>query len=392
MTASSTFEGPTGVEAEQFEVAEVEAIPIAYPEPNDHHRTRFVCLTKVTTRDGVSGWGEAATHFEEAAVPVARLIDALGPVVVGQNALENISIWRALREKTWWYGTGVGFAAFAISAIDTALWDLKGKLLNTSVLDLLGGPSKDALPAMGSSHGTKADVGEMADEIAGWLETGLQGIKVGFGKLGDANLGFEQKRDVAFVRAVREAIGEKKLIMIDLGVRNHWDVQTAIERAQAFEEYGVYWLEEPLGHDDPEGYETLRAATRIRMAYGEREWNVAGVDKLVRTGTVDVVGLDPGRLEGLTGFARACDVCETARCQANAHAWSTAISTASSNTLSWYAPACHQVEVQPVYGPMQTDLVAQPIQHQQGWMPKPSGAGLGIEVQEDVVARFRIDR
>jgi len=392
MTVSSADEKVEETASERQVVASVEAIPVSYPEPNDHNRHRSVCLVKVTSGDGEVGWGEAATHFDDATLPVAQLVDALGPLVVGMNPLENLTIWRAMKDRTWWYGTGVGFASFAISAIDTALWDLKGRILNTSVLDLLGGPAKDRLPAMASSHATLADIDEMADEIAQWLASGAHGIKVGFGKLGDANLGFEHDRDVAFVRAVRKAIGPEKKIMIDLGVRIRWDVQTAIKRARAFEEFDVYWLEEPLGHDDPGGYATLRAATNIRMAYGEREWNVPGVDKLVRTGTVDVVGIDPGRLEGMTGFAKACDVCETGRCQANAHAWSTAISTASSNTLSWYAPACRQVEVQPMYGPMQTDLVEQAIAHQGGWMPKPTGRGLGIEVREDVVNRFRFDR
>ncbi len=372
-------------------VTTVEAIPVAYPEPNDHNRTRYVCLVKITSSEGHVGWGEAATHFAEAAIPTAKLIEALAPHVVGRDPLQNLSIWRTLREKTWWYGTGAGFALFAISAIDTALWDLKGRILDVSVLDLLGGPAKEQLPAIASSHATDADIARMAEEIAGWLDTGLHGIKVGFGKLGDANLGFEHDRDVAFVRAVREAIGPVKKIMIDLGVRTTWDVQTAITRARAFEEYSVYWLEEPLGHDDPQGYATLRAATEIRIAYGEREWNVAGVDRLVRTGTVDVVGLDPGRLEGVTGFAKACDICETAHCQGNAHAWSTAISTASSAALSWATTACRQVEVQPMYGPMQIELVDHPVQHEGGWMPKPTGAGLGIEVQDDVVARFRMD-
>jgi len=378
--------------ASRTRIASVEAIPVAYPEPNDHNRTRTVCLVKLTSETGHVGWGEAATHFEEATLPVAKLIDAFAPLVVGQDPIQNLSIWRELKRRSWWYGTGAGFASFAISAIDTALWDLKGRILDVNVLDLLGGPAKERLPAIASSHGTLASIEDMAEEIAGWLAGGLNGIKIGFGKLGDANLGFELDRDIAFVRAVREAIGPEKKIMIDAGVRNVWDVQAAIRRARAFEAFGVHWLEEPLGHDDPEGYATLRAATEIRIAYGEREWNVAGVERLLRTGTVDVVGLDPGRLEGMTGFAKACDAIETARRQANAHAWSTAISTASSTTLSWYAPVCWQVEVQPNYGPMQTDLVDRPIRHEGGWMPLPTGPGLGIKVQDDVVEHFRMDR
>ena len=87
-----------------------------------------------------------------------------------------------LQEHSWWYGTGVGLASIAISGIDIALWDLKGKMLGVSVLDLLGGPVHDQLPAIASLHGTKVTIEEMAEEIAAHTATGLHGAKVGFGK------------------------------------------------------------------------------------------------------------------------------------------------------------------------------------------------------------------
>ena len=105
-----------------------------------------------------------------------------------------------------------------------------------------------------------------------WLATGLTGVKVGFGKLGDANLGFEHDRDVAWMKAVREALGPSKRIMIDCGVRNKWTVPEAVARVRAFEEYDLDWIEEPLGAEDPHGYAQLRQATQTLIAYGEREY------------------------------------------------------------------------------------------------------------------------
>jgi L-alanine-DL-glutamate epimerase-like enolase superfamily enzyme len=374
-------------------IRSVDAFPVAYPEPNDHGRTRAVCLVRVSDADGRTGWGEGTTYWPEAAIATAVLLEALSGALVGGDPVEHARLMAGARERCWWYGTdGAGIAGFALSALDVALWDLKGKRLGRSVLDLLGGPAKPELPAIASSHATHAEIPRMAEEIAGWLATGLRGVKVGFGKLGDANLGFEHDRDVAFVRAVREAIGADRRLMVDVGVRNDWSAADAIRRVRAFQEYGLDWIEEPLGHDDPEGYRQLRQAVSARIAYGEREWSPKGVARILATGTVDVVGLDPGRVGGITGFARACDLIALARREANAHAWSTAIDTAASLALSWASPVCRQLEEQPFKGPMQDDLVGGAIVHDGGTMPLPRGTGLGIEVDERVVERFRIAR
>jgi L-alanine-DL-glutamate epimerase-like enolase superfamily enzyme len=374
-------------------IESVEAFPVSYPEPNDHDRHRAVCLVRVRDRDGRVGWGEGTTYWPEAAVACSVLADALAPSLIGSDPRRNETVMARLREQAWWYGTGgVGIAGFALSALDVALWDLKGHVLGERVVDLLGGPAKERLPAIASSHATEAEIPAMAEEIAGWLESGLTGVKVGFGKLGDANLGFDHRRDVEFVRQVREAIGPDKRLMIDLGVRNRWSVAEAVRRVRAFEEHGIDWIEEPLGHDDPSGYRQLRRATATPIAYGEREWSASGVARLLDTGTIDVVGLDPGRIGGVTGFARACDLIEVARRQGNAHAWSTAVDAAASLAISWAKPVCHQLEEQPFKGPMQSDLIGGPIIHRDGYMPEPQGPGLGITVDEAVVERFRIPR
>ena len=374
-------------------IESIEAFPVSYPEPNDHDRHRAVCLVRVRDRDGRVGWGEGTTYWPEAAVACAVLVDALAPSLVGGDPRRNAALIAELREQTWWYGTdGVGIAGFALSALDVALWDLKGHVLGERVVDLLGGPAKERLPGIASSHATQAEIPALVEEIVGWLESGLTGVKVGFGKLGDAQLGFEHGRDVEFVRQLREAIGPDKRIMIDLGVRNHWSVADAVRRVRAFEQFAIDWIEEPLGHDDPDGYLQLRRATATPIAYGEREWSPRGVARLLDSGTIDVVGLDPGRIGGITGFARACDLIDVARRQGNAHAWSTAVDTAASLAISWAKPVCHQLEQQPFSGPLQDDLIGGAIVHEGGFVPEPRGAGLGISVDESIVGRFQIPR
>ena len=135
-----------------MKIASVEPIPVAYPEPNDFNATRYLCLVKITTDEGVVGWGESITQFPEANPAVAALIAGMTEVLIGRDPVHTEKIWLDLKNRAWWYGYRGGLASYAISAVDIALWDIKGKILGNSVLDLLGGPVHDRLPAIASSH------------------------------------------------------------------------------------------------------------------------------------------------------------------------------------------------------------------------------------------------
>ena len=373
-----------------MKIAKIEPIPVAYPEPNDFNATRYLCLVKVTTDDGIVGWGECITQFPEANPAVAAIIEGMAEVIIGIDPMHIEAIWHSMKDRAWWYGYGGGIASYAIAAIDIALWDIKGKALGVSVLELLGGPVHDRLPAIASSHAHYESIPAMAEEAQEWLSTGLQGMKVGFGKRGDARLGYEHDRDVEYVRSMRDAIGPDKMLMIDCGIAVVWDVSTAIRRVQAFDDYDLTWIEEPLGAWDPEGYANLRAKTTTLIAYGEKEWTLEGFERVLATGTCDVMGVDPGRGEGITGFKKVTDRVQAYRRQANAHAWSSAIVSAASLAVSFSAPACKLFEFKPLRNPMQHELVPEPIEHVDGWVYPPLGRpGLGIDVQEDVVDRYR---
>ena len=283
-------------------IATVEAIPVSYPEPNDFDALRHLCLVKVTTKDGVVGWGESITMWTESTFAVKALVEGMADLVVGRGSLDNIAIWHSLHDRAWWYGYGGGLASFAMAAIDIALWDIKGKLLGVPVVQLLGGAVHEKLPTVASCHAHFADIGRMVEEAQEWVAPGLHGVKVGFGKRGDAHLGYEHDRDVEYMRRMREGLGPDQLIMIDCGWKTTWDVMTATRRIAAFEEWDLHWIEEPLGAWDPPGYADLRTRTTTLIAYGEKEWDLAGYERVLATGTVDVVGVDPGRAQGITGF------------------------------------------------------------------------------------------
>lgn len=133
------------------------------------------------------------------------------------------------------------------------------------------------------------------------------------------------------------------------------------------------------------------AKTSTLIAYGEREWNVRGLQRVLQSGTCDVCGIDPGRAEGITGFVQACRIAAAAGRQTNAHSWSGAPILAASLALSWAMPTCRQLELKPLRNPMQHDIALVP-EPADGLWPLPDRPGLGIEIDEAALRRFALDR
>ncbi|RZP25452.1 MAG: mandelate racemase/muconate lactonizing enzyme family protein [Candidatus Actinomarinales bacterium] len=370
-------------------ILKVEAIPVSYEEPNDYNSERHLCLVRIEDSSGHVGWGEAVTMWKEATIATANVIKGMEELLLNRDAESNGVIIDDLIDHIWWYGYKGGIAGFAISAIDIALWDLKGKNLDKNVLDLIGGKVQDKLPVIASGHAHQESIDDLAEEAATWVTNGIHGMKIGFGKKGDSHLGFDHDRDVEYVKKVRKSIGSEKLFMIDLGWIIKWDIDTAIQRAKSFEEYEIDWLEEPLGDWNPDGYKKLKNSTDIRMAYGEKEWDMRGYNQILETETVDVVGFDPGRSQGITGFVKLLKKIEELNLQANAHAWSSSIVTAASLAVSFSSKACKLFEFKPLPNPMQNELISEPIVHSEGWVYPMTNPGLGIDVNEDFVKSIK---
>ena len=134
-------------------------ISVRYPEPNDSGAIRHLTLCRIEADDGTVGWGEAVTSWPDACRATEAMIDGIATeLVVGRDPLDNVDIWRSCRRRAWWYGNRGGISSFALSAIDIALWDLKGKLLGVPVVQLLGGAHHERLPAIASTHPTAASL------------------------------------------------------------------------------------------------------------------------------------------------------------------------------------------------------------------------------------------
>lgn len=371
-----------------MKIASIEAIPIRYPEPNDNGTMRMTVIVRVETGDGALGWGEAIAMWPEACAAVKAMIDkGLGDLLLGGDPLDVEGHWHRMRAHAWWYGRG-GIASFAISALDIALWDLKGQILGLPLHRLMGGRVHESLPAIASIHVTKGSAQANAEEVADYMAMGFQGVKMGMGKRGLAGLGVDPARDVAYVQATREAIGSSRRLMMDAGNGVRWNPAQAIRMTRLFEPFDLDWIEEPLHPDDIEGHRLLRNAVATRIATGEREWTPEGYKRLIDSDSVDVIGIDPGRAEGITGFLRVAAHAALARRTVNAHAWSTSVVTAASLHLSVVSQTAEVFEFKPLPGPAQFDLVETPIFPVDGYAIPPDGPGLGIRINETELRRW----
>jgi L-alanine-DL-glutamate epimerase-like enolase superfamily enzyme len=147
-------------------------------------------------------------------------------------------------------------------------------------------------------------------------------------------------------------------------------------------------MEEPLEPTDEEGFKRLRQHVSCLIGTAEREFTPRGYRRVIESGIVDVVGFDPGRAGGITGGLKVIALVEAADLWFNAHAWSSAVTSAASLALSASTRRCLLFEFKPLANPMQDELVTAPLRQHDGWVSAPQQPGLGIEVIEEVVRRY----
>lgn len=369
-------------------IKNIQTFPLSYPEPNDFNNTRHLLLARIESDDGAVGWGEAITMWPEASLATQKVIEqGLAPLLAGGDPCDNHALWHKMKEHTWWYGQG-GIASLAISALDMALWDLKGHLLGRPLYELLGGKLRDRLRACASTHPSNPTPEGLAQELAGHVAQGYTAVKVGFGKKGPARLGEDPRRDLTYVQAVREALGAGVDFMVDIGYHVRYEVSQAIQVTRGFERYGIRWIEDPLPQNDWAGYRRLQAAVQTPIATGEREWTLDGYRRLIEAGIGDIFLIDPGRVDGITGFQQVSQLVTAAGRHINPHSWSSALNTAASLHLTAVAANYIVMELKPLPNPMQHELAFNPIVQQDGWIAVPDRPGLGVDVDEAIVRKY----
>ena len=373
-------------------IGRIQAYPLKYAEPHYRGMERCVTLARIETTDGVVGWGESISQFPEAAIATKVLIEqGFAPRLAGRDPLDLELLWKEMCTYAYWFGVE-GIAAFAISAIDMALWDLKGKILGQPVARLLGGQLQPAIPAMASIIFDMDDLDWTLNEFSGFKEQGYRIVKAGWGMRPDSFFGQHRAKDLLYVREVRNVIGDEIALVVDTpGAKGYWDVPTAIQRFRDWEQFDLRWVEQPLRPDDLEAHARLRAAVSTPIGTGEDEWSPESYGHVIRSNGVDVLQMDPGRCLGLTGCREVVKMIEAANLKYSAHSWSSALNTAASLHFLAISFAGDTLDFKPHENPMQHVLVDDPWVPEDGMLAIRDLPGLGVTVNEDAVARHTFD-
>lgn len=281
-------------------------IPTETPESDgtlEWDQTTLV-LVEVTAGNAT---GLGYTYADAAA---AKLIhDKLRPEVEGNEGLDVPARWADMHRIVRNLGRP-GLAATAISAVDSALWDLKARLLGVSLLSLLGA-AKDRIPVYGSGGFTSYSVEKLQEQLGGWVREGISRVKMKVGRHPD--------RDLDRIRAAREAIGPNTELFID--ANGAYSRKQALFFAHAAAECGVRWFEEPVVSEDLEGLRLLRdqGPPGMEITAGEYGYMPPYFRRMIDAGAVDVMMADATRCAGITGFMQVAALCEAACLPLSSH-------------------------------------------------------------------------
>ncbi len=266
-----------------------------------------------------------------------------------------------------------GLAMIALSAIDIAAWDIAGKAAGQSLARLLG-TRTDRVPVY-ASEGLWAtdDHDALAREAAAFVARGFGGVKMRLG-------GTRAADDLAAVRAVREAIGDDVPLMVD--VNGGWTTAHALRMGRQLEEYGLYWLEDPLPADDLAGHARLAAALDTPIATGEKAYAPQGCRDVLAAGACDILMPDVLRVGGVTGWVRAAALADAAHLpvcshlfpEINVHLVASAPTAVFLEHMTWSQP-----------------LFNEELPVSEGTVAVPTRPGLGVSWNEAAIARYRID-
>ena len=349
---------------------------------------RQVCLVKIMAADGSYGWGEG---YGPAGVIQAG-IEYLAPQVIGEDPLHVEAVWSKMYRQSLDYARR-GVLVAAISAVDIALWDLRGKQLNQPASVLLGGRRRDKIKVyVTGMYFTAADdlPGKLIDEAKTYVDQGYQAVKMKVG------LGVAQ--DVRHVRALRLAIGEEIDLMVDA---NHaYSRSEALSFARQVEPLNIRFFEEPLSPEDYEGYRELRQRTDIPIAGGECEYLMAGFRHLLTNQCVDIAQPDICAAGGLSEVKRIAALANAFQTNIIPHSWGTGIAFAAGlHLVSALDVVPGRLRMPPPLlemdrseNPLRDQLTTPLFQVEDGAVAVPTAPGLGVDVDADMLARFTESR
>jgi L-alanine-DL-glutamate epimerase-like enolase superfamily enzyme len=383
-------------------ISNVEAFWLRCPIPKEkQHFSDYGLLTDfdmtlvvITTDSGLQGFGEAKAAVGSSGVCasiVTCVENEIKPLLLGKDARQISKIWEHIYNGTrdhYSLSRGRkfpilgrrGLTISAMSGVDTALWDLKGKVLGVPVVELLGGACRDKMEAYASGGWASAD--NIGSQLNGYIEKGFSGVKMRVGIM-DQTVAESVKR----VKAAREAIGPDIKLMTD--AHGTFSVPEAKQFCRGVEDCNLYWFEEPISPDNRHGTAEVRQATSIPIALGESEFTAFDIRDLIEVRAMDVVQPDSAIIGGITESMRVAHLAHTYQLELAPHCWGSAFSFMAGVNVAFAAPAAVVIEFSLGGNPMMYDLVNEKITVENGMISAPTAPGLGLTPNWDFVHEFK---
>lgn len=357
-------------------------------------RTFDAAILRIETEDGTVGWGEgknAAGSAGDYAALVHLLNHEFGPRLIGRDASQITAIWEDLYNGSRARASAArghplpelarrGLTIAAISAIDIALWDIRGKALDQPVWALLGGRSAEQLPAYAS--GGWADANGIGAQLQSYIDAGgFRAVKMRVGSMDD-----RPHVSAARVKAARKALGPDVELMVD--AHGTYTVAEAKRFAALVGDCDLAWFEEPVSADDRAGLAEFRAATMIPVAMGESECTRFDFAALVAGRAADILQPDPAFCGGITEAMRIAAIASSFNLRLAPHLWAGAPCFFAGLHVLAAAPAGYIVEFSLGANPMIHMLSRATVEVRDGMIDVPDGPGLGLEMDTEVITRY----
>lgn len=361
-------------------------------------------FVRVNTDSGIYGMGEAGVAYGNAKYAAIGQIQDFGKLLIGLNPMEIEKIWNKLYKETFW-GLGGGTVIFtAISAIDIALWDIKGKALNAPVYELLGGKVRDKVRAYASQIqfdwdknsqplGGIAAYGEAARKARDDNYTALKVDPLQrdeFGKKNLRNSGLLDSDKLKLCRdrlaEIRNAVGDSMDIILELHAKS--DFNAALQISKLAEEFNIFYLEEPFGPLNPDLFSSLKEKTNIPLASGERIYTRYGYRPFLEKRLLDVIQPDVANCGGISEVKKICDMAEIYDVLVQAHVCGGPISNAAALQIEAVIPnfCIHEYHVGNMTD-FSRNLAAYTDDPIDGYIQIPDRPGHGQDIPTDILEK-----
>jgi D-galactarolactone cycloisomerase len=337
----------------------------------ERNRRRFT-LVIVETDAGITGIGDA--YGDQ--MLMRPILDRLKTIAIGLDPCDPTELWRRLYERAFIWEPG-GSSVCAISAIEVACWDIRGKAERVPVSELMGGAKRSWIEAYASDlHWDTPQ--HMAEQAARYVDQGFKCVKT--------HIGADAKGDLDRLHAVRSAIGPSVSLMID--VNTGLGREESLERGRQYAAFAPFWLEEPMMPYDYEGHAWLRKNLPIPIAVGENLYATHGFAPMLDTGGCDYVMPDASRSGGLRQVQLICALARAKGVKSSPHNFCTGVGLAATLHLMAAIEDTEWLEYDPTGTAVYEELFVEPLEIQDGRVRVPTSHGLGVRLTDEIIQRY----